>query len=241
MKILLVSDIHANFPALAAVERYFEGEVFDAVINAGDSTVYGPFPNETINWLRARQSLSILGNTDKKVLKLLAGKPLKKPSKHEKRIMYTWTAEQMLAENAIYLRSLPTSILLDPDGNPALKIGVFHGSPLDDDEFLFPETSAERLSELAAQTPARIIITGHSHSPFHRTAGTTHFINPGSVGRMFDNDPSASCAVLALTAETIRIRHFRIAYPVQEVVDGLKKNLLPEIYGRMFVLGRKLN
>lgn len=247
MKILLISDIHANFPALLAIEKYFSPESFDAVINAGDSLVYGPFPHETLDWLRTRNAQSILGNTDKKVLQLLAGKTMKKPSKHEKRIMYTWTAAHLDRCDIAALRSLPTSLLLDSPpkawtGTRHPLIGVFHGSPADDDEFLFPDTPPERLGELELLTTAGIIIIGHSHTPFHRITGTgAHFINPGSAGRMFDGDPRASCAVLSFEAGDIQVKHFRIPYPIQEVVDGLLENNLPEIYGRMFLAGRKLN
>jgi predicted phosphodiesterase len=247
MKILLISDIHANFPALLAIEKRFSPASFDAVINAGDSLVYGPFPHETLDWLRTRSAQSILGNTDKKVLQLLAGKTMKKPSKHEKRIMYTWTADQLNSCDIASLRSLPTSLLLDSTpkawiGTQGPLIGVFHGSPANDDEFVFPGTPMERLGELEQLTTAGIIIVGHSHTPFHRTTRRgTHFINPGSAGRMFDGDPRASCAVLSFTAGDIQVEHFRIPYSIQEVVDGLEKNNLPEIYGEMFLAGRKLN
>ena len=212
MKILLISDIHANFPALAAVEQFFGQEAFDAVINSGDSLVYGPFPNETLDWLQTRKAHSILGNTDKKVLRLLDGTSFKKPSKHDKRIMYTWTADRLDPCNRAYLRSLPTSLLLDfrPDGMqspaPTPSIGVFHGSPADDDESLFPNSSPERFNELERQTSAEIIITGHTHIPFHRTAERgAHYINPGSAGRMFDGNPWASCAVVSLTGNDIQV------------------------------------
>jgi predicted phosphodiesterase len=246
MKILLISDIHANFPALSAVEKFFSSYPFDAVINAGDSLVYGPFPNETLEWLQKRKAHSILGNTDKKVLQLLAGKTFTKPSKHEKRVMYTWTASELKMSGAAGLRSFPTSLQLEfpLEGTPSKTqvIGVFHGSPADDDEFLFPDTPLERLNELEQHTKARIIITGHSHTPFHRTTQTaTHFINPGSVGRMFDGDPQASCAVLSFAADDIQVDHFRVSYPIQEVVDRLRQNGLPEIYAKMFLAGRKFN
>ena len=247
MKILLISDIHANYPALLALEQRFGQNSFDAVINAGDSLVYGPFPHETLDWLRTRNAQSILGNTDKKVLRLLAGKTMKKPTKHEKRIMYTWTADQLNSCDIASLRSLPTSLLLDTTpkawtGAPRPLIGVYHGSPADDDEFLFPDTPMDHLDELEQLTTAGIIIIGHSHTPFHRTTRRgTHFINHGSAGRMFDGDPRASCAVLSFTAGDIQVEHFRIPYPIQKVVGGLQENNLPEIYGEMFLTGRKLN
>lgn len=247
MKILVVADIHANFPALAAIDASCKMQSFDAVINAGDSVVYGPFPNETLDWLRRNRAHSILGNTDRKVLKLLDGGSFKKPSKQEKRIMYTWTADVMTPANAAHLRSFPTSMLLEFATGGSRKntrtqgIGLFHGSPIDDDEFLFPDTPEEHFRHLARQTPATIIITGHSHTPFHRRVGQTHFINPGSVGRMFDGDPRASCAILSLTETGIEVEHLRTPYSIGEVITGLRQNNLPEIYAEMFIQGRKLN
>ena len=64
MKILVLSDIHGNYPALAAIENEVRPLGCAHVLNAGDSTVYAPFPNETIDWLRANRAYSIRGNTD---------------------------------------------------------------------------------------------------------------------------------------------------------------------------------
>ncbi len=242
MHILILSDIHANFPALAAVDSTFNRQSFNLILNAGDSLVYGPYPNETLDWLQRKKALSILGNTDKKVLKLLAGKSFKKPSKPEKRIMYTWTAEILDTQYADYLRSIQTTLEIQPEPKEVMpSIALFHGSPEDDDEFLFPDTPVARLVELAKLTPADIIITGHSHSPFHRLVHKTHFINPGSVGRMFDGSPTASCAVLSLTGDDVEVEHYRIPYSIDWVIKGIRENNLPEIYEQMFRIGRKLN
>ena len=76
-KILLLGDIHANYPALKAIEKYINPARFDCIINTGDLTVYGPFPNETIQWFRDREKgISILGNTDQRVLRILKGRRL---------------------------------------------------------------------------------------------------------------------------------------------------------------------
>ena len=107
-KILLLGDIHANYPALKAIHKYVRPDRFDRIVNTGDFTVYSTFPNETIHWFRERKkTICILGNTDRRVLRILKGKKLKKPRKKEKRVMYFWTSENMLAENIKYLKSLP--------------------------------------------------------------------------------------------------------------------------------------
>lgn len=238
MKILLISDIHANFPALEAVDRRVRAGTFDLIINGGDSTVYATFPNETLDWLRAHKAVSILGNTDIKVLKLLAGRTFKKPGNAEKRIMYTWTAEQLTQENGKFLAGISNRLELDIEG---YTLGIFHGSPANDTEHLFSDTSASRFQELTGKTGNNIIITGHSHSPFHKKINSVHFINPGSVGRMFDNNPDAAYAVLELQGRKVKVSLCRCPYDIDRVARGLRDNLLPPIYEEMFRRGRKLN
>ncbi|WP_163339647.1 metallophosphoesterase [Desulfopila sp. IMCC35008] len=247
MEILLISDIHGNYPALEAVAQRLEPSAFDHIINCGDSLVYGPFPNKTLNWLQQHRAISILGNTDKKVIKLLSGKTFKKPSKPEKLIMYRVCANQLSMKNSSYIGSLPIKASLDLpwkiDGSSyhSSTIGIFHGSPARPHEFLFDTTEQNRFEDLAREYPYRVIVTGHSHTPYHLSVGQTHFINPGSVGRMFDGDPAASCAVLEVSANSIEVRHFRIPYNIDAVISGLRKHQLPQIYEDMFKTGRKLN
>ena len=246
-RILLISDIHGNYPALAATHAYFKDTKFDATINCGDSLVYAPFPNKTLNWLRQHTAICILGNTDKKVIKLLNGKSFTKPSKPEKRIMYESTAKTLTRENAHFLQSLKkkSSLTLhqekSDDNNSEITIGIFHGSPAAHHEFLFATTSVARFEELAATCNTDIIVTGHSHTPYHKKIGGIHFINPGSVGRMFDGSAASSCAILTVSAKSISVQHYRIPYDVEAVAREIAKQGLPDIYSQMYRQGRKLN
>ncbi|MGD8493408.1 MAG: metallophosphoesterase, partial [Desulfobacterales bacterium] len=125
-KILLLGDIHANYPALDAILRYIQPERFDWIVNTGDFIVYSTFPNETIEWFRERKNaICIRGNTDRKVLRILNGKKLKKPGKNEKRVMYFWTAENLHPENITYLQSLGKQTEITLGG---VRIGIFHGT-----------------------------------------------------------------------------------------------------------------
>lgn len=246
-RILLISDIHGNYPALRAIDRELDSDSFDRIINCGDSLVYAPFPNRTLSWLRSRRTHSILGNTDKKVIQLLKGTPFKKPRKTDKRVMYTTTAESLTPDNFRFLLSLPKadSFALDLSNfarrTTTVKIGVFHGSPAHHHEFIFADTPDEKFHELAEITDCDIVVTGHSHSPYLRKVSDVHFINPGSVGRMFDGDPRASCATLEIANGTVLVNHYRIAYEVDRVVAKIREEGLPEIYCSMFMQGRKLN
>lgn len=237
--ILILGDIHANYPALKAIQSYVRAYRFDRIINTGDFTVYSTFPNETIQWFRKRKkSVCILGNTDRRILRILKGKKLKRPKKEEKRVMYFWTSENLLPENVKYLKSLPRQADFTIDN---IHIGVFHGTLDDKDETLFPSSPETRFRELAKSPRYQVHIMGHSHTPYYKIIDGVHFINPGSAGRMFDGDPRVSFAILKVYSGKIAVEHFRISYPVEEVITGLKKSHLPDIYAKMYLIGRKLN
>ena len=152
--------------------------------------------------------------------------------------MYFWTSAKLLQKNRRYLASLPDQTDFSVDG---IRMGVFHGTFFDPEEFLFPDSSKSRFRELAQHSPYRVHIMGHSHTPYHKIVDGAHFINPGSVGRMFDGDPRASFATLTLRSGKITVEHFRIPYQVEKVIKGLDENRLPPIYKKMFRKGRKLN
>lgn len=238
MNILLISDIHGNYPALEAVSRAAAPLECTHILNCGDNLVYAPFPNETLDWLRQHQVFSIRGNTDDRIIKLLKGKSFKKPSKPEKRIMYTSTAAALNAENRAYLFALKKKKLLRLGQT---FIGLYHGSPTDHEEFLFADTPEKRFKELAKETSCEVIVTGHSHTPYSHYVSGVHFINPGSVGRMFDGIPEAAYAVLSINKGKITVTHHRCPYDVEAVVRAIAANGLPPIYGEMFRTAAKHN
>ncbi|MCL1981090.1 MAG: YfcE family phosphodiesterase [Proteobacteria bacterium] len=236
MNILVISDIHGNYPALAAVGQAAAPFNCAHILNCGDSLVYAPFANQTFDWLQRNQVFSIRGNTDDRIIRLLKGKSLKKPTKPEKRIMYTSTAEALLPEHKKHLLRLKKKKILCLDHTC---IGLYHGSPSDHEEFLTAATPDKRFKELAKETSCQVVLTGHSHSPFHRQVNGVHFINPGSVGRMMDGQPDAAFAILHLDNGQITASLHRCVYDVEAVVRALAEQQLPAIYGEMFWTGTK--
>jgi putative phosphoesterase len=238
IRILIISDIHGNYPALQAVAGQADIARCDYIFNCGDSTVYAPFPNQVLDWLTEHDAVSILGNTDDKVIKLLTEKNFKKPGKVEKRIMYTHTAQILSPANRSILRGFTRKKKLEIQD---MHIGLFHGSPAKHTEFLFADTPDKRFRQLARDCSADIIITGHSHTPYHKIINTTHFINPGSVGRMFDGIPQASFAIIELYKTKVQVNLYRCDYDIEQVVAELEDAELPDIYAAMYRMARKLN
>jgi putative phosphoesterase len=239
MKVALISDIHANLPALEAVLKDAHERGVEAIWNTGDMLGYGAFPNEVLELLLQENVQSVIGNYDTRVLKVRQKKRNWKDGKpSDKWLAYSWTYKNLSKGNRDYLTELPNELRLEIEGRKAL---LTHGSPESDEEQLTPDTPAERFSELASKADADIIIFGHSHVPFKRKVGKVWFINPGSVGRQGDGDPKASYAILNIRQPKVfRIDYYRVEYDIEKAVKAIQKNGLPDLFAQMILEGHSL-
>ncbi len=239
MKIALIGDVHANLPALEAVLEHAQARGVQAIYNIGDFVGYNAFPEEVVSLLRRREDVvSIIGNYDQKALQ--AEKKQKKwASKKDPRKAqaFLWAYQQLSKESREFLRKLPEQRNLFVEGWLVL---LAHGSPAAVDEHLLPDTSEERLRELAAMTRAQIIVVGHSHQPFVRPVGEKVFINTGSVGRPDDGDPRATYAILTVEPEGHHCEHFRVAYDVERAAQAILDRGQPPEFADMIRQGRSL-
>jgi predicted phosphodiesterase len=64
MKLAIISDIHANLPALEAVFRDINNENPDEIYCLGDLVNFAGWDNEVIDRIRHRNILTIQGNHD---------------------------------------------------------------------------------------------------------------------------------------------------------------------------------
>jgi putative phosphoesterase len=214
VRILVVSDIHANWPALAAID-----EPHDVCLMLGDLVDYGPDPAECVRWAMENVDYAIRGNHDHGVAQNVSvtgdygyryltrvSRPLQ------------WAA--LGAEERLYLLRLPLTQRALLDGKRFLLV---HGTPRDPlDEYLMrnPEVWERRVESVDAD----IICVGHSHQQFNLRAGSKVVLNPGSVGQPRDGDPRAAYAII----EDGRIELKRIPYPVEETVERIQRTQLPE-------------
>ncbi|NMB88188.1 MAG: metallophosphoesterase family protein, partial [Chloroflexi bacterium] len=221
MKIAVLSDIHANLPALQAVLEHARRQEVEDRWNLGDSVGYGPFPDEVVQLIRKQNILSISGNYDRKVLKVKHKiKQWKEEKAPEKWLSFQWAFDHLTQENRRFLKYLPEQRLIHLAG---WKILLVHASPDSPKEHLGPDTPLERLQELAQIAQADMVLCGHSHQPFARQAGHTWFINPGSVGRPDDGDPRAAYTILDLRKHSLDITPVRIDYNIREAVAAIRE------------------
>jgi predicted phosphodiesterase len=233
MKILLVSDIHANLVAFDAVLED-AGEV-EQVWCLGDIVGYGPEPNACVERLRALKPLCIAGNHDWAVLEKLDLAEFNPDA----RAATLWTREQLTPHNLDWLHQLPDRV------PPELgKFTLVHGSPRHPiwEYVLGPAVARINFDYFDTQ----ICLIGHTHIPvLYRLNAEEDYasadsppeneplelgderlmLNPGSVGQPRDGDPRAAYAILDTAAQTFL--HKRVEYDIAATQARMREAGLP--------------
>jgi len=238
-KIALLSDVHGNLPALEAVLADATQNGAGAVWNLGDFLGYAPFPNEVIQKLREAKAANVVGNYDLKVLAFEQKKEKWKRKKAaEKYTAFAWNHEHLSADSRAFLESLPEQVRCAVSGLSALLV---HGSPASVAELLGRATPAARFRELAGMASADLVACGHSHQAFVRRVDETWFVNPGSVGRPEGGDWRASYALLEVADGNVHVRHRRVTYDIERVVQAVRAAGLPAEFVDVFREAKSLD
>jgi len=242
MRIAVVSDIHANLPALEAV--VVAAGTVDRWWHCGDVVGYGPHPNEVVARLRELDAVGVVGNHDAAAL----GSPVVEWFNPDAYRAAMWTRATIHDETRAWLTALPE--ILDVDD-----VTLVHGSPRDPlEEYVTTDAAARGALSLAR---GDLALHGHTHRPVDwrldpsgsiaptwvpargatRTlAGARHLLNPGSVGQPRDGVRDASFLVLDTDAGTATWR--RVAYPIAATQAAIRKAGLPERLAARLDVGR---
>jgi putative phosphoesterase len=208
MKILVLADIHSNWPALAAID-----ETCDACVFIGDLVDYATDPLPCIDWVRARVTAAVRGNHDHAVAQRISAKEgagFRGLAAATRPIHW-----RVLNPSRVkYLARLPLTrrIVL---GDQTLFL--VHGTPRDPlDEYLLGDPDAWR--SRVESIDADFVCVGHTHVQFHLDLGRQQVLNPGSVGQPRDGDPRCAYAVI----EDGRVELRRVAYDIDATIRQMR-------------------
>jgi putative phosphoesterase len=221
MRIVFLSDIHGNFPALCRTLELARRSRADRVVCAGDIVGHGPHPTEVVRLLVEQRIESIRGNVDRKVLELLqAPKKLKKRLGKRAHGPIAWAARILGDAERAWLGKLPKELRFRVGG---ADIWVVHGSPLSDTDYIYPSITAQALASKLGEVHPHVLVCGHSHIPFTKRVAAVRVVNCGSVGRPFDGDPRGALALCDFPGRgRVYCRIVRFAYPVESLISDLQ-------------------
>lgn len=211
MKLLVLSDVHANWPALQAIR-----EEADVIVCLGDIVSYGPFPQACVAWVREHATHVVRGNHDT----ALAYRVDPRAAGFKRELGHATLAHHrrvLSRDDVAWLRGLPTEVRFRFDD---YSFYALHASPLDHlfSYRLTPDLADDELKKEVEQVRADILLVGHTHLPMSRGAWTKVVLNPGSVGQPLDGNPRASYAMIKDGVAEIR----RVAYDIEATVAGIR-------------------
>ena len=225
MRLALLADPHGNIDALREIMASIREQGVDGVVCAGDICGYYYHQNEVIDLLRRDNLICIRGNHDRIFLEMLGGADypafVKQCGSSEQRLI-----RQIKRRNLAFLNKLTDVAVIKDE-----KIGIFHGSPRNPNERLYPDTPIGWLASTKSQLPRgpfstrpspqyRVIVLGHTHYPMNRTAGHMRVINPGSCGMpRHGGDPT----YMVLDTKTRAVELISVDYDRTTVLEEVER------------------
>jgi predicted phosphodiesterase len=246
VRTLIVSDLHSNAEALRAVMKRLRRKRVDRVVCLGDFVGYGGQPNQVLDVMRTMKAtkLYIRGNHDR----VAAGIDDGSGFNHAAKSAAIWTRDHLSGPNRRFVQSLPLGPLKSGE------VLLCHGSPYDEDEYVFTEHHASMVFKLF---DAPVIFYGHTHLPVvfatdeersfvwgAAVAGEAtvklesnlrYLINPGSVGQPRDRNPMASFAMFDDEKRTVQF--LRVEYDIEKAQSAILKAGLPRILADRLAVG----
>ena len=255
MRLLLLSDIHANLEALEACLAV--APAHDLIVNLGDVVGYNASPNEVCERVRALGGWIVRGNHDRACSGLTDLSEFNLIAAMSAR----WTQTALLPEHLEWLKDLPQGPMRLGEVED---VEFVHGSPRDEDEYVLNPSTAG--ANLRMPGHAGKIFFGHTHlqggfavengrmrnfAPVFPTgddvvqfamplaAGERYLINPGSVGQPRDGDWRAAFALYEPNGDAPgAVRFYRVPYEVDETQRRILSANLPERLAFRLKLGR---
>jgi predicted phosphodiesterase len=210
LRIAVVSDVHGNAVALAAVLAELEREQPDLIVFGGDLT-WGPLPGETFALASGLNARFVRGNAERAVLEN------KSSTEREQ-----WMQANHTPEMREFLAGFEQHVAVEVDGLGPVR--VCHGSPRTDEECVTPETPEARVREFSEGVDEHVIVTAHVHIQFDREVAGIRSVNAGSVGLPYEGRPGAYWALLGPEVDLRRTE-----YDLDEAVVRYRATDIPGV------------
>jgi putative phosphoesterase len=228
VNVAVITDVHANLPALEAALAQIETLGVEAIYCGGDLVGYGPHPNEVCALIEERGIPTIYGNYDYAIARDLDDCGCAYRDPHEREIgqrSVDWTLTHTDERAKRFMHGLAFDLLFELGGR---RVRLVHGSPRKVNEYLFEDKPARTFERIAALADCDVLVFGHTHKRWVHEYGGVLFVNCGAVGKPKDGDPRASFAVLEETQEGVAVSIERATYDALAVAREMRAVGLPD-------------
>jgi putative phosphoesterase len=223
----VITDIHANLPALQAVLARIDELGIQSVFCGGDLVGYGPHPNGVCALIAEREIPTIYGNYDYAIARDEKDCGCAYVTTHDRelgQLSVDWTLAHTSQDSKDFMHGLPFDLHF-PVGS--VDVHLVHGSPRKVNEYLFEDKPARMYERIAAAETDPVLVFGHTHKPWVHEYGGVLFVNCGSIGKPKDGDPRGAFAVLRAAAGSVDVSIERVDYDVDAVAAQIRKAGLP--------------
>ena len=211
MNLVVLADIHANYPALCAVAQHIESWKPDHVIVAGDVVNRGSKPLACWQFVKEKEKTCgwrlVRGNHEDYVL------THKNPDRSRDPVdqaiaQSSWWTFQKLGDAVSALETLPDTLSID---SPRGEIRITHASMKGNRVGIYPWMSDDEIKNLVGDPPS-LFCVGHTHIPLVRRLNGTMVVNVGSAGLPFDGDTCVSYAQITSNHREWNVEIVRLNY-----------------------------
>ena len=231
----VITDIHANLPALEAALERIEQLGIERIYCGGDLVGYGPHPNEVCALIEARGIPTIYGNYDYAIGRDLEDCGCAYVDPHDRELgqrSVDWTLVKTNRPSKDFMRGLSFDLRFELGDQ---RVRLVHGSPRKVNEYLFEDKPARTFERIASDADCDVLVFGHTHQPWIHEYGGVLFVNCGSVGKPKDGNPRAAFAVLDPDADGPTARIERVDYDAERVAREVAAAGLPQEYAAKLV------
>lgn len=247
MRYALISDIHANLPALEAVlaDIAVQPELA-GTWHLGDLVGYAPWPNEVVARIAEAGIPGVSGNYDSTVATDYPHCGCRYEDAEQERLShlsYEWTRAHVTPETKRMLGALPFRIDLLPEGghiSGGPRLVMVHAAPTINTLYWTEDRPDDFCLKMAAHAGLKagdVIAFGHTHKPWDREVEGIRFVNTGSVGRPKDGDWRAGYVVLTLERNRVEVEMRRVEYDLERAMAGIRGSELPDEFAAFLAAG----
>jgi putative phosphoesterase len=213
MRLAIISDVHANADALAAILRAISINEAEALVVAGDIVGYYFEPKRTLELLRGYEKpiYMVRGNHEEMLLRAFNSDAELAMITEKYGPGIQLALNQLSISEIKWITSLPHPLEIN---NLGCSILLCHGSPANPSQYIYPDTPLDCLLQRMNYIPD-VLITGHTHYPMVKKFGTCLVVNPGSVGQPRNRVPGAHWAML--DTQTISAEQFVEPYDFSSI------------------------